>query len=135
MRNDEWQIEKNEWGGERRYRIVDGVKEYELEVITSGGAVLPQSRLKEHHEAAQRGKPERLAAMRTETKRCLFDNGACKGGKCILYDDGCSLAELTEMRAATEGLYCPFSNEVCNTRCAVYDDGCGLAALLKKHWR
>lgn len=126
----DWKVEKNQWGGERRYRIVDGVKEYETEITLSGGAVVPQSRLKEYHEAEERRKPERLAAMRTETKRCLFD-GACTG-ECVLFDDGCSLAKLTQMRTTTEGRYCPFSNEVCNTRCAVYDDGCGLAALLKK---
>ena len=129
----EWQVEKNQWGGERRYRIVDGVKEYETEITLSGGAVVPQSRLKEYHEDEESRKSERLAAMRTETKRCLFD-GACTR-KCVLYDDGCSLARLTQRRAATEGIYCPFINEKCNTRCAVYDDGCGLAALLKKKWR
>lgn len=135
----EWQIERNQFGGERRFRIDEfGRKEYELEVRTAGGAYVPESQLEAYnaHEAEQR--KQRIDAMNEQQKKavlCPFSiarntmSTECKGIDCALYcASGCGLTVSSSERGGQiGGKYCPITGRSCTVNCAVHNtSGCGI---------
>ena len=133
MRRDntigEWQEERNIWGGVRRYRMVNGAKEYELEIRTASGAVISQSQLEKHNQrnaAAEYGsesaQPSRDCPFRSnslETK-CLAE--------CAFYTAaGCVLAATDIQNIPdTKDRRCPIAARYCTDSCAMYNSGCTL---------
>lgn len=105
----------DEWG--RRYRIVDGIKEYEMEVTTTNGTY-PQGFLPEMKKGQiQMGESE-------IQKTCPFKNGISRkcDKTCAFYsDDGCM-----KNRGETAGKKCPLNRYNCDRNCVFYDAGCKL---------
>ena len=134
----EWQTEVNQWGGTRRYRIVGGIKEYELEVHTAHNGTLRESEIQphaEHEAAALKAKLEesrRRAAEEEKQKRyCPFSSSLhneCSRDKCALFSTGCALSKGKTAARDTKGLRCPFKAAMCIEKCALYNNGCVLTA-------
>ena len=77
-----WQEEVNEWGGVRRFRMIGGIKEYELMITVDGGIKIPESQLEDYN----RRKKVRQAAPQPGTRDSLYgpphlDGEPCEGGK------------------------------------------------------
>lgn len=136
----EWQEEVNQYGGVRRYRMIGGVKEYEMDV-TVDGITIPQSQLEDYHRRKKEAEKARLEAAKNAPpppprKNCpIFDNTGlnntdCTGEKCALYMDGCTLARFTPAKD-TAGLQCPFDRykRGCRKDCALYRNGCTLTGI------
>ena len=115
----EWQTETNVFGGTRRYRIVNGVKEYETEVITSSGTYT-----KSQIEAGKTAKQGKYFQDVREDKRCPFNSGGglklCRRDCAFWSDKGCM--ESTD----TKGKKCPIGIYECTDKCKLYDSGCKL---------
>lgn len=133
----EWQEEINQYGGMRRYRMIGGVKEYEM-TVTVDGIEIPQSELTAYHERKKAAEQARREAEKNRPappppKNCPFNDGmqtSCTRDKCALYMDGCTLARWNATKA-TEGLQCPFSKyrHKCRTDCALYRGGCTFTGI------
>ena len=126
----EWQREPGNFG--RRYRIVGGIKEYEMQIQTAGG-MITESQLEAENRAA---KPQKeRPAQRPD---CPFKDGvknSCSGESCALYlKGGCTLAQIGSGQPAkdTAGLQCPFNRYKCSTTCALYKKGCMFTAVIKE---
>lgn len=126
---DEWHIEKNRFGGIRRYRYdAYGCKEYEQ---TIDG--IPESQYDDHmrREAEQRKIEAKQANAAQNVAVCPFAiardamKTGCKGADCALFTGtGCGL---TDAGGQTGGSYCPITGRNCTAKCAVYKkDGCGI---------
>lgn len=135
----EWQIEKNHFGGVKRYRMVGNVKEYEREIngVPESIFFASQKAQKEYDEA--RREEERREAERREALRrnCPLRNGSttdCTREECALFiGNGCALARLTDRPPAkdTVGLLCPLSrvHSKCRKDCTLYNGGCALTGI------
>ena len=131
-----WQEEETPFGGVRRYRIVGGIKEYEMMVQTSSG-VVPESEIEERNRLAKKEKDERLKAAALEDvplKICPFsDPGGeikrCSGDRCAFYDDkGCAAFRGASEDHNTIGKQCPMLlRQPCRRECSFYfPDGCSM---------
>ena len=130
----EWQIEVNQWGGKRRYRMNGNIKEYEPEIMIDG-IPIPESEI----EAYNARKKAAIDAMVEAQKRELtqrratcpflqsFDRG-CLRDKCAMYLNGCTLSQAKAAARNTAGLRCPFTSGSCQTDCTFYKGGCTLTA-------
>lgn len=134
----EWQEEVNAFGGVHRYRIIGGIKEYEQEILTSSGILVPQSELEDFYKSNEKA----IAAQKEAEKNrppqrdCPFRDGIkpyCKQDACALYYNGCTLARLNDRPPArdTKGLQCPFNQYKCSPECALYLSGCKLTGIKK----
>ena len=136
----EWQEEVNQYGGVQRYRMIGGVKEYEM-MVKIDGIEIPQSQVEDYHRRKKEAEQARKEAEKNRPappprKNCpLFDNTGltnteCNREKCALYMDGCTLARFTPAKD-TEGLQCPFDGyrRKCRKDCALYKNGCTLTGL------
>lgn len=114
----EWQTEVNQWGGVRRYRMVGGVKEYEMQVQTTSGTYT-EGQIDKGLKKAEIKRPEE----KRESKYCPFRSGnrlLCRND-CAFWDEsGCMQS------AYTKGKKCPISLYPCDTDCKLYDNGCSL---------
>ena len=141
MSNDEWLEEKTPWGGTRRYRMIDGIKEYEPIIETSAGT-FTRSAYEEYlkhapeREAKKQAEYARMAEEANNQRSCPFKDGikrACDKEKCAFYDGLCVLSKAA-MKPATKdskGLKCPVSKGgySCLSDCAAYNHGCTLGNL------
>ena len=124
-----WIEEKNEYGGTRRYRLVDGVKEYETLINTTNG-LIPESRLKQQNELAREQLEQRLNQKAEPAKICPFTLGMkvrrCLDN-CAFNVNGCILSSQTARPEVihTQGKTCPLGtgSTLCSERCALYFDG------------
>ena len=135
----EWQEERNQWGGVRRFRMVGPVKEYEM-MVTVDGMEIPQSELEDYHrrkrEAAEAAAEARKTAPPPPRQlACPFGGGghSCTREKCALFTGtGCTLAQITTGgTGSTAGKSCPFSPYACREDCGLYKNGCVLTAFRK----
>lgn len=138
----EWQEEVNQYGGVRRYRMIGGVKEYEMDV-TVDGITIPQSQLADYHRRKKEAEQARIEAEKNRPappppKNCPLADGMntnCTQEKCALFlKGGCTLAQISDRppAKATEGLQCPLSKykSKCRTDCALFNKtGCTLTAI------
>lgn len=134
----EWQIEVNQWGGRRRYRMIGNVKEYEGTVRIDGIDV-PASEVEAFNKARAESQKKELDRARKETisaplKACPFKaarnelNTTCRKD-CVLFEDtGCVLAGRSTQD--TQGAFCPICTH-CVTTCALYQGGCTLTNFIK----
>ena len=129
----EWQQEPGAFG--RRYRMVGGIKEYEME--RNGGPqsvfLASQKAQKAQQEAAREREQKEAAERAARRRNCPFSDGMqtdCKREACALFMDGCTLARLTPAKD-TEGLQCPFDRykHKCRKDCALYRNGCTLTGI------
>lgn len=137
----EWQEEKDRFGGIRRYRMIGGVKEYEM-MVTVDGIQIPQSEIEDYHRRKKEAEEAREAARRAvppppPPRNCPFKDGLqtrCTGEKCAIYDGaGCALAQISATAARdTSGRKCPFNLYPCDAHCALYKSGCIITALNTK---
>ena len=126
---NEWQEEFNSFGGIRRFRMVDGVKEYEAEITVEGGITIPESQIeaynqrkRELQEAARKATPEKPVF-------CPFNGGtSCKTHNCALFvDAACNISTIAKPSGIeTAGKKCPFTPYQCRPDCALYASGCML---------
>ena len=143
MRYPQKEPEISEWQTDeqgRKYRMIGGVKEYEM-MIRIDGIEIPQSELADYHErkraAAQaRAEAEKNKPAPPPRKVCPFASGLtteCDGENCALYLNGCTLAGDEPPTKATEGLRCPFNAyHTCRKDCALFNTtGCALTAIKK----
>lgn len=115
----EWQIERNQWGGVRRFRIdAYGHKEYEM---TIDG--IPES---QYQDTMKRQAEERAMQLEMENRKppaaiCPVKQmrdaaSAICTDDCIMHTaDGCGL--VTDA-APTGGARCPLTRYKCHERCA-----------------
>lgn len=132
----EWQQEPGAFG--RRYRMVNGVKEYEMEIngVPQSVFFASQKAQKAQQEAAREREKKEAAERAARRRNCpIYDNTGlnntdCSLEACALYMNGCTLARLTPARD-TEGLQCPFDRyrHKCRTDCALYKGGCTLTGI------
>lgn len=131
----EWQEEKNCWGGTRRFRWVNGAKEYETQVKTTSG-VVPQSRITEHSRQVTESRAAEMEQSRKQSedaerlrKVCPFSGSQCKRSRCAVYMDGCLIVSrfTGDPVKDTTGFECPFGHK-CNIKCVLYNNGCMLTA-------
>lgn len=137
----EWQEERNQYGGVRRYRMIGNVKEYET-MVKIDGVEIPQSEIHAYNqrkkaEAKRQAKAKEKAELNAAPRfNCpLKDslNTTCVREKCALYDDGCLFAQIGTPKKKTAGLHCPLTRGRCRIDCAMYHgDGCTLTALLSR---
>lgn len=145
MRYPQKEPEISEWQTDeqgRSYRMIGGVKEYEM-MVKVDGIEIPQSQLTAYHERKKAAEQARKEAEKNRPappprKGCPFQSGlttACEGEKCALYVDGCALAQLSDEppAKATEGKKCPFNvYHTCRKDCALFKaTGCALTAIKK----
>lgn len=145
MRYPQKEPEISEWQTDeqgRSYRIVGGVKEYEM-MIRIDGIEIPQSQLADYHERKRAAEQARAEAEKNKPappprKACPFQSGLttdCERERCALYMDGCALAQLSDEppAKATEGKKCPFNAyHTCRKDCALFKEtGCALTAIKK----
>lgn len=129
-----WQTEVNRYGGVRRYRIVGGVKEYEMDVMTTHGT-LTQSQLDTYNNDTHRDKKTHLETEPAK-KSCPLLSGMktdCTREKCAAYfGGGCTLSRGKAGRD-TRGLQCPVSkyHYPCREDCALYRNGCTLMTTIE----
>lgn len=134
-----WQIEKNQWGGERRFRWVGGIKEYES-MIRIDGIEIPQSELAEYNRRRAEQAKQMMAAdqhAQQTHKTCPFKcaKGSfdtwCKHDCAFFHGGGCILATATTRPTEdTRGTSCPIVGK-CNPSCAMFADGCMIKELVK----
>lgn len=138
----EWQEEVNQWGGVQRYRMIGGVKEYEM-MVKIDGIEIPQSQIAAYHERKKAAEQARIEAEKNRPappplKNCPLMDGLhtdCTQEKCALFlKGGCTLAQISDRppAKATEGLQCPLSKykSKCRTDCALFNKtGCTLTAI------
>lgn len=113
----EWQTEVNQWGGTRRFRMVDGVKEYEAIIKTTNGEFTESQIEKGLHKVKTKA-PE----IKTEAYYCPFRSGTrmlCKKDCAFWSEAGCMQVDDT-----TTGKKCPISLYPCDRSCKLYDNGC-----------
>ena len=132
----EWQIEKNQWGGERKYYIDEcGRKNYEM--MIDG---VPESRYAEIKERERAESLERMKKLnQTEEKsilcpfRMLRDCASLRcAPECALHTaDGCGMVSDATLSGGT---ICPMKpGYKCSTACMLHGvDGCKLTGLLKR---
>lgn len=133
----EWQQEPGLYG--RRYRIVGGIKEYEMDINGVPESVFFASqKAQKERDAAQREMEKREFLQRAALRRnCPFRTGIhtdCSREKCALFvSNGCILAQIASKPAAdTAGRQCPFDTYRSNCRqdCALYKGGCALTGMI-----
>lgn len=140
--DNEWQIEKDRFGAQRRYRMYGKIKEYE-KMITVDGIEIPESELTAFHERnkakkeAARAAEQRAAKNKQVIKTCPFKANnllaKCTYEECALYVGGCALAMAGEPIKDTSNLKCPLTNRNCTNNCALFKtNGCTLTAFIKK---
>lgn len=137
--NGEWQIEQNQWGGERRFRWVGGIKEYEP-TIRIDGIEIPQSELAEYNQLRAENAKQMMAAdqhAQQTHKTCPFKGARgsfdtwCKHDCAFFHDGGCILATATTRPTEdTRGTSCPIVGK-CDPSCAMFADGCMIKELVK----
>lgn len=130
----EWQTEVNQWGGTRRFRMVGGVKEYELELNTTSGYV-SQSKLAAQNTEANKMRLEayrrKEAEAEAQKRYCPFSSSLhneCSRDKCALFSTVCVLSRGKTAARDTKGLRCPFNAYMCREKCSLYNNGCLLTA-------
>ena len=136
----EWQEERNQWGGVRRFRwIAPGVKEYEMDVFVDGIPV-PQSQVEDYNRRKKEAEAARRAAPPPPPARqCPFSftgvPGDCKRDNCALFDgEACALAQIADKAARdTAGKSCPLNPYKCEARCALYKSGCVVTAMNERN--
>lgn len=132
----EWQEEKNIFGGVTRFRMVNGVKEYEMKLETTDGMIL-ESQLQEHNRNKREQREERIRKLNEHifpAKYCPFNGGtSCKHNACALFMDSvCKFSMLADHGAVeTIGKKCPLTPSQCRDDCALYKDGCILTEIKK----
>lgn len=136
-----WQEEVNQYGGVRRYRMIGGIKEYEM-MVTVDGTEVPQSELNDYHErnkAIQLEEMKKTKTVKPPARFCPLASGlqnGCTGQDCALYLNGCALAQISGRPPAkdTAGLTCPISTykNKCRADCALYRGGCALTGIKKE---
>ncbi|MBE7002862.1 MAG: hypothetical protein E7425_01075 [Ruminococcaceae bacterium] len=142
MKNNpgEWQEERNQWGGVRRFRMNGKIKEYEP-TIDIDGVEIPESELEDYHrrkheQTAARIEQSRQAALSSKTYACPFRGGGnnCKGASCAIFTgDRCALAQIAATATGdTQGKACPFSPYKCRVDCELYKNGCVLTAIKER---
>lgn len=132
----EWQQEPGAFG--RRYRIVGGIKEYEMEIngVPQSVFFASQKAQKAQQEAAREREQKEAAERAARRRNCPFidSNGRntdCSREACALFiGESCTLARLTPAKD-TEGLQCPFDRykHKCRKDCALYRNGCTLTGI------
>lgn len=132
----EWQQEPGAFG--RRYRMVNGVKEYEMEIngVPQSVFFASQKAQKAQQEAAREREQKEAAERAARRRNCPFidSNGRntdCSREACALFiGESCTLARLTPAKD-TEGLQCPFDRykHKCRKDCALYRNGCTLTGI------
>ena len=134
----EWQEERNAFGGVRRFRQIGGVREYEMEILTSSGISVPQSELEDYRRCNEKAAEAQKEAEknRPPQRDCPFRDGIksyCRQDECALYYNGCTLARLNDRPPIkdTKGLKCPFNQYTCRPECALYLSGCKLTGIKK----
>ena len=121
----EWQEEVNQWGGKRRFRMVGGIKEYEMQIKTAGGASVPESRLNEYNRKNSR----QYQDQQQKDAFCPFKGSTCRRGECAIFDgQSCKLSQIGKAVTDTQGKSCPFSPYQCRSDCGLYHSGCVLTA-------
>ena len=132
----EWQEEVTQWGGVRRFRMIGGIKEYEMRITVDGGMEIPESQLEDYN----RRKKERqeTTAPKPVRKECPFSftgmTHECRREKCaVFYGEACALSSLAAVGTlGTEGKRCPFNPYPCRKDCALYKSGCVIPAAMKE---
>ncbi len=127
----EWMEEVNQWGGVRRYRMVNGIKEYEPEVNGVPQSVFLEMNRRDKERREQERQAERV--KQELLKICPFSDpgGAiarCSGDRCAFYvNDSCGAFRVWEDHK-TLGLQCPMlCRQLCRRDCAFsINDGCTL---------
>ena len=138
----EWQTETDQFGAQRRYRMIGMLKEYEKMVYVDG-VEIPESELAAFHarnkaiKEAERAEMLRAANNMQTIKLCPFKantmQSKCINKACALYADGCTLAEIGEPAKATANLNCPLTHRRCANDCALFrNHGCTLTAIKNK---
>ena len=133
----EWQEEKNAFGGVRHFRMVNGIKEYEM-IVTVDGMSIPESQVEAYNQrrkAQLAAKIERSRQQAEQQTYCpFFGGGKCKGEKCALYGrQDCALSEITGAEGTdTSGKICPFNGAQCRADCGLYKNGCVLTAIKER---
>ena len=132
----EWQQEPGAFG--RRYRMVGGIKEYEMEIngVPQSVFFASQKAQKAQQEAAREREQKEAAERAAKRPNCPFidSNGRntdCSREACALFiGESCTLARLTPAKD-TEGLQCPIrkGNRKCCTDCALYNGGCAITGI------
>ena len=133
----EWQQEPGRFG--KRYRMVGGVKEYEMEIngVPESVFFASQKAQKERDEAKYKEDLQNI--LISKRCNCPFSDSSqnnCKREKCALFIiDSCILAQIGDRPATdTTGKQCPLSREShqCNADCALYNGGCTLTGIAIK---
>ena len=132
----EWQQEPGAFG--RRYRMVGGIKEYEMEIngVPQSVFFASQKAQKAQQETAREREQKEAAERAARRRNCPFidSNGRntdCSREACALFiGESCTLARLTPAKD-TEGLQCPFDRykHKCRKDCALYRNGCTLTGI------
>lgn len=139
---NEWQIETDNHGAQRRYRMYGKIKEYE-KMIRVDGIEIPESELSAFHARNKAIKEAQRAAMQRELtnmpviKLCPFRANnlqkKCICEACALYVDGCTLAMIGEPTKQTANQKCPLTNSNCKSDCALFRvNGCTLTGINNK---
>ena len=140
----EWQEEVNQYGGVQRYRMIGGVKEYEM-LVKIDGIEIPQSQVEDYHRRKKEAEERRKAAAteelknRPEPKSCPFSDGynnTCKREGCNIFLKGkCSIATIADAsgveieEAPAKNSKCPFSIYGRCQGCALYNKGCAIVRI------
>lgn len=134
----EWQEERNQWGGVRRFRWVGSTKEYAPEITTTNGTVYAEDltahneRMKKQQEQRIQQENERLAKQPKGTCPLKGSNITKCSENCVLYDGkDCMIVGVVPEIDTTDRL-CPFLNLKCNDQCMIYKNGCTIVARLRK---
>jgi len=138
-----WQVETDNYGVQRRFRMVGNIKEYEM-MINIDGMEIPQSELTAFHERnkaikeATRAAEQRAVLNKPTIKICPFRANymktECICEECAFYEDGCALAMIEQPTRTTANLKCPLrGNRKCISDCALFkENGCALTAIKSK---
>lgn len=140
----EWQEEVNQYGGVQRYRMIGGVKEYEM-LVKIDGIEIPQSQVEDYNRRKKEAEERRKAAAqeelknRPEPKSCPFSDGCnntCKREGCNIFLKGkCSIATIADAsgveieEAPAKNSKCPFSIYGRCQGCALYNKGCAIVRI------
>lgn len=122
MTPGEWQIDPLSG---KRFRMVGGIKEYEMMVTTTYG-VIPESQLEErmkHVRKASQRDEIKYTTQKEDKKLCPFrELRECKP-ECALHNNNgsCNYGK----NVGKIGKFCPFSGQNCDERCQLHTDyGC-----------
>lgn len=117
----------------RRYKINNGIKEYEMDITTSYGS-LTKSELEavNRQNLVRAGSPQKIKAPENPEpqKSCPFKEGMTRtcNSECAFYAGGGCMKH----QGDTAGRKCPFNPYPCMKDCVFYSAGCRIMRVMKE---